>query len=217
MKIVAIEANIAAGKTTLLKPLVNILSKRSGYIWKAIEEPVDKDPLFLELLQAFVDNPLDADARIMFQLYITHSRQGLLKNLPDGNYVIERSLYSDIIFCHASFLMTEQPSAKYMTYFYRIKEYMRSYPKIDLVVYLDRNVNSCFSDCMKRARQAELNYTIEYFKDLKAFHDACLPQIVRQYGSRLLTHKIKSGYACPLTLAKSIIKNFKRPQLSPGL
>lgn len=209
MKIVSIEANIAAGKTTLLVPLADALSQKTGVDWKVLKEPVDEDPVFLELLQGFVNNPNDADTRVAFQLYITHSRQAILKNIPDGNYVIERSLFSDIVFCHVNFLMTEQPSAKYMSYFYQIKEYLKSYPQIDLVVYIDRDAESCFQACQTRARPGESGYTQEYFDDIKAFHDACLPQITRQYGSKLLTYKVSSNYASPDEVAEAVVAKLK--------
>lgn len=207
MKIVSIEANIAAGKTTLLEPLAEALSQKTGATWHVLKEPVDEDPVFLELLRVFVDNPHDADARVAFQLYITHSRQNILKNIPDGNYIIERSLFSDIVFCHVNFLMTEQPSAKYMSYFYHIKDYLKSYPKIDLVVYIDRDAESCFEACQRRGRPGESGYTQAYFDDIKAFHDACLPQITRQYGSTLLTYPVSSDYANPDELANSVVRH----------
>lgn len=207
MKIVAIEANIAAGKTTLLDPLTQELSRLTGTTWKVIREPVDEDPLFLELLQVFVENPDNADARVKFQLYITRTRQALLSNIPDGNYVIERSLFSDLVFCHANFLTTEQPSANYTSYFYQIKNYLKFYPKIDLVVYIDRDVESCFSACQARGRTGEKSYTVDYFQDIKAFHDACLPQITRQYGSKLITYSVEAGFASPNEVAQMIIEN----------
>ncbi|MDU4842140.1 MAG: deoxynucleoside kinase [Leclercia adecarboxylata] len=210
MKIVAIEANIAAGKSTLLVPLAAALTEKTGANWSVIKEPVDEDPVFLELLQVFVENPHDADARVAFQLYITASRQRLLNNIPEGNYVIERSLFSDIVFCHVNFLMTEQPSARYMSYFYQIKDNLRRYPHIDLVVYIDRDARACFNDCMARARPGEDKYTLDYFEDVKAFHDACLPQITRQYGSTLLTHQVRSGFACPEALADAVIGKLKK-------
>ncbi len=210
MKIVAIEANIAAGKSILLVPLAVALTEKTGANWSVIKEPVDEDPVFLELLQVFVENPHDADARVAFQLYITASRQRLLNNIPEGNYVIERSLFSDIVFCHVNFLMTEQPSARYMSYFYQIKDNLRRYPHIDLVVYIDRNARACFNDCMARARPGEDKYTLDYFEDVKAFHDACLPQITRQYGSTLLTHRVQSGFACPEALADAVIGKLKK-------
>ncbi len=177
MKIVAIEANIAAGKSTLLEPLAAALSDKTGAYWNVLKEPVDEDPVFLELLQVFVENPHD---------------------------VIERSLYSDIVFCHVNFLTTEQPSARYMSYFYQVKEHLKSYPHIDLVVYIDRDAESCYNDCMARGRSGEDKYTLDYFEDVKAFHDACLPQITRQYGSKLLTHQVQSGFACPKKLADAV-------------
>jgi len=210
VKIVAIEANIAAGKSTLLVPLAAALTEKTGANWSVIKEPVDEDPVFLELLQVFVENPHDADARVAFQLYITASRQRLLNNIPEGNYVIERSLFSDIVFCHVNFLMTEQPSARYMSYFYQIKDNLRRYPHIDLVVYIDRDATACFNDCMARARPGEDKYTLDYFEDVKAFHDACLPQITRQYGSTLLTHQVRSGFACPEALADAVIGKLKK-------
>ncbi|WP_285111971.1 deoxynucleoside kinase [Leclercia adecarboxylata] len=210
MKIVAIEANIAAGKSTLLEPLAAALTEKTGANWSVIKEPVDEDPVFLELLQVFVENPHDADARVAFQLYITASRQRLLNNIPEGNYVIERSLFSDIVFCHVNFLMTEQPSARYMSYFYQIKDNLQRYPHIDLVVYIDRDARACFNDCMARARPGEDKYTLGYFEDVKAFHDACLPQITRQYGSTLLTHRVRSGFACPEALADAVIGKLKK-------
>lgn len=207
MKIVTIEANIAAGKTTLLEPLAQELSQLTDAAWEIIREPVDEDPIFLELLQIFVENPDNADARVAFQLYITHNRQALLSNIAEGNYIIERSLFSDLVFCHANFLTTEQPSASYMSYFYQIKNYLKLYPQIDVVVYIDRDVESCFNACMARGRAGEGEYTIAYFQDLKAFHDACLPQITRQYGAKLVTHNVETGFACPHEVAQAIIRN----------
>lgn len=213
MTIVAIEANIAAGKSTLLRPLAAALSDKTGTYWSTLKEPVDEDPVFLELLQVFVENPCDADARVAFQLYITASRQRLLHNIPQGNYIIERSLFSDIVFCQVNFLMTEQPSARYMSYFYRIKDYLKRYPHIDLVVYIDRDAGSCFNDCKARGRPGEDKYTLDYFEDVKAFHDACLPQITRQYGSALLTHPVQSGFACPEALADEVVGKLKEGRL----
>lgn len=207
MKIVAIEANIAAGKTTLLEPLAQELSQLTGATWEVIREPVDEDPVFLELLQIFVENPDNADARVAFQLYITRNRQALLNNIAEGNYIIERSLFSDLVFCHANFLTTEQPSASYMSYFYQIKDYLKNYPKINLVVYVDRDVESCFNACLARGRTGESSYTLDYFKDLKAFHDACLPQITRQYDTKLVIHEVETEFACPNGVAKAIIAN----------
>lgn len=206
MKIMTIEANIAAGKSSLIGPLAERLSALSGESWQVMVEPVDADPQFLALLQAFTSSPGDANARIRFQLYITLMRQQLLKDLPDGNYLIERSLYSDVVFCHANFLHTERPNAAYMDYYYQIKACLSEYPPIDVVLYIDRCPQACFESCMQRARPGETAYTLDYFLDLKRFHDACLPQLVRTYPARLITCAVGAGFADADALAAQLVQ-----------
>lgn len=204
MKVVAIEANIGAGKSTLLKPLVDILTAETGEEWVLLEEPVDTDPEFHRLLKQFIDNPNDADKRVEFQQYITVSRQAMLADLPDGNYLIERSLFSDIVFSQLNFLTMERPSAHYMDYYYDIIRRLEDYPHIDCVVYLDRAPEACLSSIQKRNREGEV-YELSYLEDLKRFHDACLPQICRQYRTDLVTLRLGYSYATPKCVAEYII------------
>ena len=206
MKIITIEANIAAGKSSLIGPLAKRLSELTGETWQVMVEPVDADPQFLALLQAFTSSPGDANARIRFQLYITRMRQRLLKDLPDGNYLIERSLYSDVVFCHVNFLYTERPDAAYMDYYYQIKACLSDYPPIDVVLYIDRCPQACFESCMQRARPGETAYTLDYFLDLKRFHDACLPQLVRTWPAQLITCAVGTGFARADTLAARLVQ-----------
>lgn len=194
MKIIAIEANIGAGKSTLLPKLVEQLNKATGQEWSQIIEPVDNDEEFSTLLNDFITHPEDANKRIRFQLFITNQRQNLLKDLPDGNYIIERSLFSDIVFSQVSFLATERPDAAYMDYFYQIKSALKTYPKIDAIVYIDRSPSACKVSCEQRNRGAESEYTIDYFWDLKRFHDACLPQIAREYDTKLIINECGRSY-----------------------
>lgn len=206
MKIIAIEANIGAGKTTLLEPLRQQLETLTGEGWEVIVEPVDEDPEFHRLLKQFIDNPTDADKRVEFQLYLTHSRQSMLKDIPDGNYLIERSLFSDLVFCQANFLALEKPSAIYMDYYYEIKRCLTDYPQIDAVVYLRRDYKACAESCATRAREGEDGYQLDYFFDLEVFHDACLPQITRQYNTKLLTIELNTMYASAPDVASNIME-----------
>ncbi len=206
MKIIAIEANIGAGKSTLLKPLKDELQLWSGEDWNVLVEPVDEDPEFHRLLKIFIDNPTDADKRIEFQKYITNQRQNMLNGITDGNYIIERSLFSDIIFCQLNFLSMERPSAHYMDYFYDIKRRLENYPKIDCVVYLDKDADSCLESIAKRGREGEDGYTLSYIKDVKSFHDACLPQIAREYNTSLVSVDLGKSYAIPSVVAAQVME-----------
>tara|TARA_B100001057_G_scaffold475239_1_gene541817 strand:- start:131 stop:763 length:633 start_codon:yes stop_codon:yes gene_type:complete len=188
VKIIAIEANIAAGKSTLLSPLREQLERLTGDEWQILIEPVDEDPEFHRLLKVYIENPHVPDRRIEFQKYLTHSRQEMLRDLPDGNYITERSLFSDIVFCQLNFLTMEMPSAHYMDYFYDIKRRLTDYPQIDAVVYIDRDPSECLRSIAKRGRDGEDGYSLEYIQDVKRFHDSCLPQICREYNTKLITN-----------------------------
>lgn len=179
MKIIAVEANIGVGKSTLIPQLAEEL----GY--KQIQEPVD-DPKFLELLKGFTDNPNDTGKRLEFQRYITESRAALLEDLPDGNYVIERSLFSDLIFSQVNMLSMERPDGEYLGYYYDIIDRLKDYPKIDAIVYLRCAPGVAYSRMKGRGRDAENGTPLEYIKDLHNYHEACLPQICREYDTPLV-------------------------------
>lgn len=204
MKIIAIEANVGAGKTTLLEPLRKRMEELTGEVWHLCIEPVDEDPEFHRLLKEALANPDDADKRIMFQKYITNMRQQLHKSLPDGNYVIERSLFSDLVFSQTLMLQTERPSAEFMDYYYDIKERLMDYPRVDCVVYIDRTPMACQQSIIKRGREGE-HYELCQLEDLKRFHDACLPQIARQYNTTLITLDVGGKYADPKVVAELIL------------
>lgn len=206
MKIVAIEANIGAGKSTLLKPLKEELELWSGEEWNVLIEPVDEDPEFHRLLQVYIENPHIPEERIKFQKYLTNQRQEMLRGLPDGNYIVERSLFSDIVFCQLNFLTMERPDAHYMDYFYDIKRRLKDYPKIDAVVYLDKDPQSCLESIAKRGREGEDGYSLEYIEDVKRFHDACLPQIAREYDTKLISVELGKHYAIPSVIAVDIME-----------
>lgn len=183
MPLVAIEANIAAGKSTMVPELC----KRLG--WNEVLEPADSDPEFNRLLNEFTSNPTDANKRIEFQMYVTNNRATLLENVDCVNqsHVIERSLFSDLIFSQTNFLSTERPSADYMSYYYDIKNRLLTYPKVDAIVYLRTDPKIVYKRMLGRARVAEQGTPLEYIQDLHRFHDACLPQICREYDTRLIT------------------------------
>lgn len=183
MPLVAIEANIAAGKSTMVPKLTAELN------WNEIIEPVDSDPEFARLLNDFTSNPNDADKRVEFQMYVTNSRSDLLKDVDvsDDGFIIERSLFSDLIFSQTNFLSTERPSAHYMSYYYEIKRRLEDYPKVDAIVYLRTDPDVVYNRMLGRGRDAEQGTPLEYIRDLHRYHDACLPQICREYDTQLIT------------------------------
>lgn len=179
MKLIAVEGNIGTGKSTMLPKL----AERLGYT--QIQEPVD-DPEFLRLLKEFTDNPHDTAKRLDFQKYITESRANLLTDLPDGKYIIERSLFSDLIFSQVNMLGMERPDGVYLSYYYDIIDRLKDYPQVDAIVYLKTTPEVAHSRMMGRNRDAEKGTPVEYLGDLSRYHDACLPQICREYNTQLI-------------------------------
>ena len=194
---VAVEANIAAGKTTLLPKLAAELG------WEHLKEPVD-DPKFTALLEDFTRHPADSACRIRFQQYITDRRAKLVESLPtDRNYLIERSLYSDLIFTQANFLSMPQPDEALMLHYCEIQRRLQDYPRISAVVYLRTQPEVAHQRLQERARQAEDGTPLSYIRDIHNYHEAMLPQICEMMKTPLLT-TTWDNFGCERELAKTI-------------
>ncbi len=194
---VAVEANIAAGKTTLLPKLAAELG------WEHLKEPVD-DPKFTALLEDFTRHPADSGCRIRFQQYITERRAALVESLPtDKNYLIERSLYSDLIFTQANFLSMPQPDENLMLHYCEIQRRLKDYPRISAVVYLRTTPEIAHKRLQQRARQAEDGTPLSYIRDIHNYHEAMLPQICEMMGTPLLTTSW-DNFGCERAVAAQI-------------
>lgn len=185
MKIVCVEGNIGSGKSTILPEL----AKAIGYEY--LLEPVDTDGEFGRLLEEFSANPACVKARNNFQMYITNQRADIFANAnPDGKYLIERSLLSDLVFTHAcmaNYENTPEDAAEHMDCYKHLISRIHDYPKIDICIYLKTTPYVSYNRMRKRGREAEMSTPLSYLADLSAFHDAVLPQVCRKAGTRLVT------------------------------
>lgn len=206
-RFISIEGNIGTGKSTLIPKLVAELNEQDDYVqWQEIQEPVD-DPKFMELLQEFYDKPNCTIARLEFQMYITERRARLVQDLrKDQSYIIERSLLSDLVFSQANFLSMECPEGKYLTYYYDIKRRLKEYPFLSDVLYLRCDPKISLGRVQQRGRGGEGDIPLSYMEDVHNFHEACLPQICREYGSHLHTFDW-SSFGDVQWLVKAILDN----------
>lgn len=205
MRIVAIEGNVGVGKSTLLDGLVESLEAATGEKWEHVVEPVDKDPEFLRLLQLALADTTNGENRAKFQWYLTESRQNMLKDLPEGNYIVERTLFSDLAFSMAMMIEVDSVGSHYMLMMERIKYALSQYPKIDAVVYLDRHPEACMESIIKRGREGEV-YEMYQLWDIKRFHDATLPQIARKFNTPLIKLELGHEYANPKDVALAVLE-----------
>ena len=196
---VAVEANIAAGKSTLLPKLAAELD------WDPIQEPAE-DPEFARLLTDFTTHPKDAGKRIAFQQYITDRRAQIVQELPrNRNYLIERSLYSDLIFTQANFLSMEKPDERYMLHYCDIQRRLDDYPVISAVVYLSTSPKTAHERLLSRARSAEDGTPLDYIRDIHHYHEAILPQVCRSMNTPLITVEW-DNFGCEKEVAELIRK-----------
>lgn len=200
--LIAIEGNIGVGKSTLLPKLVETFNQRSQKKWQLIIEDVDTDPEFQRLLKAFTEDP---SKRIEFQRYITNKRASICENLdPSFHYVIERSLFSDLVFCQANLAEATRPDGQDLNYYYDIQDKLTHYPQVSAVVYLKSDPVVSYNRMLERARDSEVGTSLEYLQLLSDCHDTFLPHICRKYNTQLMIEEW-TNFGCHQTLADKIL------------
>lgn len=207
MKLVVIEGNVGAGKSTVLPAICDNLTALTNQPWEILLEPVDTDPEFHRLLKQFIEFPTDANKRAEFQNYMTVNRAELLKSVPDGNYILERSLFSDLVFTHTNMLTTSCPTGEYWNAYWEIARRLEDYPKPDALVYLSRDPKACYDSAVARDREGESGYDLDYFQDLHRFHLACLPQSTRKYGIPYIEHECGTNFPNGKLIAYEVLKH----------
>lgn len=195
-RFIVVEGNIGSGKSTLLP----LLAEAIGF--EVIQEPVD-DPEFLRLLRDFTEHPTETEPRLRFQRYITETRANMLKDLPVGDYVIERSLFSDLVFSQVNMLGMERPSGEYLSYYYDIIDRLKDYPRMTAVVYLSCDPSISYERMLERGRAEEQGTPFDYFVDVHNYHNAALPQICREYDTPLVVQYMSRANR-PMDLASAI-------------
>jgi len=200
--LIAIEGNIGVGKSTLLPKLVEQLNTHSTKTWQLIIEDVDTDTEFQRLLKAFT---VDPTKRIEFQRYITNKRSQICQNLdPQSHYVIERSLFSDLVFCQANLAEACRPDGQDLDYYYDIQEKLKDYPPVSAVIYLKSDPVISYQRMLERARDAEVGTSQEYLQLISDCHDTFLPHICRRYNTELIIEEW-TDFGCHKQLANRIL------------
>lgn len=180
-RIVSIEGNIGAGKTTIFTKLQlentdpNILFVHEPVNqWLSYRDPTTKETL----LSAYYKHP--QQYAFPFQITALLTRLTLLKNTieqnPDAKLIItERSLQSDFeIF--AKMLYNDQ---KINTILYSIYEQIyKDYVKYALngVIYINSDPLTCFERCGLRNRDGE-KVGLHYLRNCDAYHHEWLQNI----------------------------------------
>ncbi|MDP5253352.1 MULTISPECIES: deoxynucleoside kinase [unclassified Vibrio] len=152
---IAIEGNIGAGKSTVLKPLADLLG------FEIIQEGIETDKGFQECLAAFYASGSKKDFDDM-QVYLANYRAGLVKNLdPNKNYIMERSLQGAVLFCLAE---NHTDTATWTL------QNFKHVPQPFHYLYLDCPAETCLERIAVRGRECEQSIPLEYLKRVEKSH-----------------------------------------------
>ena len=166
------------------------------------------------MLTEYNRNP---SARIRFQRFITNHRAQLLEDLDESyNYVIERSLISDLIFLKANLCKMPRPDGEDIHYYYDIHDRLRQYPKLDMVLYLKTTAAVCFERMQQRGRESEKGTPDSYIRLLSDYHDCMLPHLCEDHDIQLLTIDW-DDFGQPEQVAQLMRKHLSQQSVSQAL
>ena len=201
--LVSIEGNIGAGKSTVLEHLETYLTQAYPGKILFLKEPLDIWEQFHDenghtILEKFYKNQNRYAFTFQVMAYIT--RLSLLKNAikenPDAEIIIiERSLCADknifMNMLHDDGIVESMEFSLYNKWY---SEFIQEY-RVDAVIYMDSNPETCRHRINKRNRNGEDGIPIEYLQKCRDYHSKWLMDsqcsdvcIVSEHVS---THKIR--------------------------
>ena len=209
-KIYALEGNIGAGKTTILKIMENNFKDV-----EFVEEPVKEWQNLggMNLLDSFYSNPKRWGFSFEFYSMLTKI-QALLKaaNSDKPIIIIERSILSNKVFMDISKELGKLDKMEYTmllnTYYFYLEHV---YPHIAGVIYLDTPVDECIKRITKRNRGEECSIEKSYLELLKNKFDELAD------SSTMVVIRINGLYDCERDSERVCenISNYLHPNQSP--
>ena len=165
-KIYALEGNIGAGKTTIMKIIGQYFSSV-----EFVEEPVNQWQNLggMNLLDAFYTDPQRWG--FSFEFYSMLSKIKALLNAANSDkpvIVIERSILSNKVFMDLSHELGKLEEMEYKMLMNTYDFYLQHvYPQLSGIIYLDTPVEECVRRITKRNRGEECSIDRSYLQRIK--------------------------------------------------
>ena len=165
-KIYALEGNIGAGKTTIMK----IIGSHFTSV-EFVEEPIKQWQNLggMNLLDSFYSDPKRWGFTFEFYSMLTKI-QALLNaaNSEKPVIVIERSILSNMVFIELSHELGKLEEMEYKMLMNTYDFYIQHvYPHLSGIIYLDTPVNECIKRINKRNRGEECSIERSYLQRIK--------------------------------------------------
>jgi deoxyadenosine/deoxycytidine kinase len=181
MTIICVEGNIAAGKSTFAARLADDL----GY--KLFEEPVAENPW----LEKFYQDPVRY--AIDLQLWMVEFRANAYKQAlalrasSHCGVVMDRSLFSDVVFARNSEVLGQIDAAGMLRYYSKLEALCAGVPAPDVTLYLDTAPEMCLWRIHNvRQRQCELGIELSYLTALDSQYRRWIREDMPGVGSQVI-------------------------------
>ena len=209
-KIYALEGNIGAGKSTIMK----IISNQFHDV-EFVEEPVNQWQNLngCNLLNAFYSDPKRWGFSFEFYSMLTKI-QALLKATDSDKpiIIIERSILSNKVFMDLSNDLGKLDKMEYAMLINTYNFYLENvYPQIAGIIYLDTPVDECIRRITKRNRGEECTIEKSYLNSIKEKMDEMCN------SSTMIVIRIDGMYDCERDVKRVCddIKRYLHPNDSP--
>jgi deoxyadenosine/deoxycytidine kinase len=209
-KIYALEGNIGAGKSTIMK----IISNQFHDV-EFVEEPVNQWQNLngCNLLNAFYSDPKRWGFSFEFYSMLTKI-QALLKAADSDKpiIIIERSILSNKVFMDLSNDLGKLDKMEYTMLINTYNFYLENvYPQIAGIIYLDTPVDECIRRITKRNRGEECTIEKSYLNSIKEKMDEMCN------SSTMIVIRIDGMYDCERDVKRVCddIKRYLHPNDSP--
>ena len=209
-KIYALEGNIGAGKSTIMK----IISNQFHDV-EFVEEPVNQWQNLngCNLLNSFYSDPKRWGFSFEFYSMLTKI-QALLKAADSDKpiIIIERSILSNKVFMDLSNDLGKLDKMEYAMLINTYNFYLENvYPQIAGIIYLDTPVDECIRRITKRNRGEECTIEKSYLNSIKEKMDEMCN------SSTMIVIRIDGMYDCERDVKRVCddIKRYLHPNDSP--
>ena len=209
-KVFALEGNIGAGKTTILK----IIGKHFPDV-EFVEEPVKmwQNLGGMNLLDAFYSDPKRWG--FSFEFFSMLTKIEALLNAANSDkpiIIIERSILSNKVFMDLSMELRKLDKMEYKMLMTTFDFYLQNiYPVLSGIIYLDTPVDECIKRITKRNRGEECSIEKSYLQLLKDKFDELAN------SSTMIVIRIDGLYDCDRDSARVCdnISQYLHPNQSP--
>ena len=161
---ISLEASIGVGKSTLLPSLAQEL----GMI--PVEENLAEGSEFLTALGEFNK---DKSKALKLQITINKMRNKLAKTHLIGEHLVERSMFSDIVFTKVMYDAGYMTLGEFNLFYAMAMENVKTNPP-EVVIHLACDAHIAYDRMRSRGREEEDKNSLQYMIDLEDAHEDML-------------------------------------------